>query len=177
MSLLEPTDLLPKRAQWITQCEHSFRPAEISDSMAFRNQGGARCRIQVSSTLPISFFILIPSSVFLLQIHIFHEAEAGVLTGGALSKHPDVISFLHSEEHRSLQASLRTGVDLQERSLRFASKSSFRPRLMPLRRAVYRAAFFNLTLIKHFKCSYRNRVTNPNSTLLTECRLPLQSLV
>ena len=48
---------------------------------------------------------------------------------------------------------------------------------MPLRRAVYRAAFFNLTLIKHFKCSYRNGVTNPNSTLLTERRHPLQSLV
>lgn len=53
-------------------------------------------------------------------------------------------------------------------------RTAFRPRWMHLRRAVYRAAAFHPTLIKHFKCSYRNRVTNPNSTLLTERRLCLQ---
>lgn len=106
---------------------------------------------------------------------ILQGAEARPLTGQPPSKHVDIISPLDSEQHGSLWAPLSARADLQERSPQFTSKNSFRPRLMLLRRAVYRTAAFNPTLIKHFKCSYRNGVTNPNSTLLTQCRLSLQN--
>lgn len=110
-------------------------------------------------------------------MHILQEAKEIVLTGGLLRKHVDVISSLDSEQHRSPWASsLCARVDLRRDHQSTPSTNSFRPRWRHLR-TVYRAAAFNLTLIKHFKCSYRNRVTNPNSTLLTECRRSLQNLV
>lgn len=123
--------------------------------------------------MPILYFH-IRSPILPLQIHILQRAEARALTGGPPSKHVDIISPLDSEQHGSLWASLSARANLQERSPRFPLKKDFRPRLMHLRGAVYRTAAFNLTLIKHFRCRYRNRVTNPNSTLLTRRRLSLQ---
>lgn len=56
MSLLEPIDLLPKKGlEDNCQCEHSFRPAEISDSMASRNQGRARCDLGLILTAYLIF--------------------------------------------------------------------------------------------------------------------------
>jgi hypothetical protein len=49
---------------------------------------------------------------------------------------------------------------------RFYSKNNFRLRLMHLKRVVYRAAAFNLTLIKNFKCSYRNWSDKPKQHLV-----------
>lgn len=93
------------------------------------------------------------------------------------TEQPCRCNFFPPNQRGSPGASPSARVDLREGPRRSPCKNSSRPRLMHLRRAVYRAAAFNLTLIKHFKCSYRNRVTNPNSTLLTECRLSLQSPV
>lgn len=66
-------------------------------------------------TLPNSCFHFMSSSVFPLQAQ---EAEVRIPTEGPLSKHVDVISFLGSEQHRSLRASLGARADLQERSRR-----------------------------------------------------------
>lgn len=186
MSLLEPTDLLPKRAEWMSVTVNIlsgllwFPVPWLSGTLltlSMTPSWGLLQDLVSCPHCPSHVIIFIPSSIFLLQIHVLHEAEARVLTGRALSKHADVIPSLDSEQRRSLWESLSARVDPQERAPRFPSKNSFKPRLMPLRRAVYRAAVLNLTLIKHFKCSYRNRVTNPNSTLLTDCRLSLQSPV
>lgn len=183
--LLEPIDLFPKRT-WVNEykCEYSPRLSVVSCSLAWG--GSLSHTIQDSKLGPIARFrflfynahlVFSPSSILPLQIHILQEDKARALTGGPPSKHVDIISPLDSEQHMSVWASLSARVDLQERSPQFLSKNNFRPRLMHLRRAVYRTAAFNPTLIKHFKCSYRNRVTNPNSTLLTQCRLSLRNPV
>lgn len=178
---LNPLTSSQKRT-WVNEytCEYSPRLSVVSCSLAWGEPFSHYPRLQVGPTARFRFPFCNAHPVFsyllgALLSHFKCSYFRELKQGPWLDSRRETCRYHFSPRLRAAWVSLGARADLQERSPRFPSKNSFRPRLMLLRRAVYRTAAFNPTLIKHFKCSYRNSVTNPNSTLLTQCRFSLQN--